>query len=95
MSLDKATVARIARLARISLPEEDLAPLAEKISGILTWIEQLSEVNTDGVTPMTSVVGHALHHREDVVTDGDFQDAVLGNAPDSADGYFVVPKVIE
>ena len=95
MSLDKATVARIARLARIYLPEEDLAPLAEEISGILTWIEQLREVNTDGVAPMTSVVGHALHHREDVVTDGDFQDAVLGNAPDSADGYFVVPKVIE
>lgn len=95
MSLDKATVARIARLARISLPEEDFAQLAEEISGILTWVEQLRDVNTDGVAPMTSVVGHPLHHREDVVTDGDCQDAVLGNAPDSADGYFVVPKVLE
>lgn len=95
MSLDKATVARIARLARISLPEEDLEPLAEELSGILKWIEQLSEVNTDGVAPMTSVVGHALHHREDVVTDGNRQDEVLANAPASADGYFVVPKVVE
>jgi aspartyl-tRNA(Asn)/glutamyl-tRNA(Gln) amidotransferase subunit C len=69
--------------------------LAEEISGILTWIEQLGEVNTDGVVPMTSVVGHALHHREDVVTDGDRQDAVLSNAPASDDGYFVVPKVVE
>jgi aspartyl-tRNA(Asn)/glutamyl-tRNA(Gln) amidotransferase subunit C len=95
MSLDKATVARIARLARISVPEEDLQPLAEELSGIFTWIEQLNEVDTDGVVPMTSVVGHALHHREDVVTDGNRQDAVLGNAPESADGYFVVPKVVE
>lgn len=95
MSLDKATVARIARLARISLPEEDLALFAEEMSGVLTWIEQLREVNTDGVAPMTSVVGHALHQREDVVTDGGLQEAVLLNAPDSTEGYFVVPKVIE
>ncbi len=95
MSLDKATVARIARLARVSLPEKDLAPLAEELSGILTWIEQLGEVNTDGVAPMTSVVGHALHHREDQVTDGNCRNDVLANAPESTDGYFVVPKVVE
>jgi len=64
MSLDKATVARIARLARISMPDEDLAPMADELSGILKWIEQLNEVGTAGVEPMTSVVGHPLHHRE-------------------------------
>ena len=95
MSLDKATVARIARLARVSLPDEDLEPMAAELSGILTWIEQLGEVDTEGVAPMTSVVGHALHHREDKVTDGDRRDDVLANAPETTDGYFVVPKVVE
>ncbi len=95
MSLDKATVARIARLARISMPDEDLAPMADELSGILKWIEQLNEVGTAGVEPMTSVVGHPLHHRDDVVTDGGCREDILGNATETADGYFVVPKVIE
>jgi len=95
MSLDKATVARIARLARIALPEEALAPMADELSGILKWIEQLEEVDTADVAPMTSVVEHPLHHRADEVSDGDRRDDVLLNAPESADGYYVVPKVVE
>lgn len=95
MSLDKATVARIARLARIALPEDALEPMATELSGILKWIEQLDEVDTADVAPMTSVVDHALHHREDEVTDGDRRDDVLLNAPESLDGYYVVPKVVE
>ena len=95
MSLDKATVARIARLARIAVREDELAPMADELSGILTWIEQLNEVDTDNVAPMTSVVEHALHHREDKVTDGNRRDDVLSNAPENDDGYYVVPKVVE
>ena len=95
MSLDKATVARIARLARIAVREEDLAPMAEELSGILQWIEQLQQVDTDAVAPMTSVVKHALHQRDDVVADGDRLSDVLANAPESDDGFYVVPKVVE
>jgi aspartyl-tRNA(Asn)/glutamyl-tRNA(Gln) amidotransferase subunit C len=95
MSLDSATVARIAKLARISLPEAERAPMAEELSGILKWIEQLNAVDTDGVEPMTSVVGHEPHQRDDVVTEGDRRDEVLANAPESTDGYFVVPRVVE
>ncbi len=69
--------------------------MATELSGILKWIEQLDEVDTADVAPMTSVVDHALHHREDEVTDGDRRDDVLLNAPESLDGYYVVPKVVE
>ncbi|MGH6895597.1 MAG: Asp-tRNA(Asn)/Glu-tRNA(Gln) amidotransferase subunit GatC [Geminicoccaceae bacterium] len=95
MSLDEKTVARIARLARIAVPEEELAPLAGELSHILEWIEQLNEVDTEGVAPMTSVVAMKLAWREDRVTDGGRAEAILANAPARQDGYFVVPKVVE
>ncbi len=95
MSIDKATVARIARLARIHLPEEDRARLAEELSNILGWIEQLAEVDTDGVAPMTSVVEMTLPRRADAVSDGGCADDILANAPRRDDGFFVVPKVVE
>ncbi|HYM72779.1 MAG TPA: Asp-tRNA(Asn)/Glu-tRNA(Gln) amidotransferase subunit GatC [Stellaceae bacterium] len=99
MALDKATVARIATLARIRLSEAELEPLAAELSGILDWIEQLGEVDTDNVEPMTSVAqmafGMTLPMRDDAVTDGQNRDAVLGNAPRTARGFFTVPKVVE
>ena len=95
MSIDAATVRRVARLARIQEPEERLEPLARELSGILGWIEQLGEVDTDGVEPMTSVVAAKLPMREDVVTEGGDPGVVLSNAPSEADGFFVVPKVVE
>jgi len=95
MSLDKATVARIAHLARLRVPDSALEPLAKELSGILTWIEQLNEVDVAGVEPMTSVVEMALRTREDKATEGGSADEVLANAPETSGGYFVVPKVIE
>ncbi|MCZ6509724.1 MAG: Asp-tRNA(Asn)/Glu-tRNA(Gln) amidotransferase subunit GatC [Alphaproteobacteria bacterium] len=95
MALDTDTVRRIARLARIYIPEEDLEPLAGELSNIIGWVEQLAEVDTDGVEPMTSVVEITPEQREDVVNDGGYRDRVLANAPDTADGFFTVPKVIE
>jgi aspartyl-tRNA(Asn)/glutamyl-tRNA(Gln) amidotransferase subunit C len=95
VSLDEATVARIARLARIAVPEAELAPLATELSHILQWIEQLNEVDTDGVPPMTSVAAMKLAWREDEVTDGGRPEDILANAPERQDGYFVVPKVVE
>jgi aspartyl-tRNA(Asn)/glutamyl-tRNA(Gln) amidotransferase subunit C len=93
MALDKAEVAGIATLARIRLAEDELEPLAAELSQILTWVEQLGEVDTDGVAPMTSVAALRLPMRDDSVTDGNCRDAILGNAPQSAKGFFVVPKV--
>ena len=95
MSIDAATVRRVAHLARIKEPEERLEPLARELSAILGWIEQLSEVDTDGVEPMTSVVAAKLPMRDDVVTEGGDPGVVLSNAPSQADGFFVVPKVVE
>jgi aspartyl-tRNA(Asn)/glutamyl-tRNA(Gln) amidotransferase subunit C len=95
MSIDVHTVRRVARLARIREPEERLEPLAQELSAIMGWIEQLGEVDTDGVEPMTSVVAQQLPMRDDVVTDGGDAGVVLANAPSSADGFFVVPKVVE
>ena len=95
MALDTDTVRRIARLARIHIPEEDLAPLAGELSNIIGWVEQLAEVDTAGVEPMTSVVETTLKQRDDVVTDGGYSEQVLANAPDVADGFFTVPKVVE
>ena len=95
MSMDKATVANVARLARIRLNEEELDLYTRELSGILDWIEQLQAVNTDGVEPMSSVVEPLLPEREDVVTDGNIQEDVLANAPEAAHGYYVVPKVVE
>jgi aspartyl-tRNA(Asn)/glutamyl-tRNA(Gln) amidotransferase subunit C len=95
MSLDEATVARIARLARIAVPEAELRPLAGELSRILEWIEQLNEVDTKGVPPMTSVVAMRLAWREDQVTDGGRPEDILKNAPAREGDYFVVPKVVE
>jgi len=95
MAIDAATVRKVARLARIAEPEEKLEPLAKELSGILNWIEQLNEVDTDGVEPMTSAVRVALPMREDVVTDGGDPEKVLSNAPKRAGGFYVVPKVVE
>jgi aspartyl-tRNA(Asn)/glutamyl-tRNA(Gln) amidotransferase subunit C len=95
MALDKATVARIAHLARIRVPEEDLEPLTAELARILTWVEQLAEVDTENVEPLRKVMDIPAHWREDVVTDGGRPEQILMNAPRRHDGYFVVPKVVE
>ena len=95
MALDKATVAHIAALARIRLSEAELEPLAEELSHILSWVEQLNEVDTTGVAPMASAASASLPMRDDAVTDGGCRDAILGIAPRAARGYFTVPKVVE
>ena len=95
MPLDKATVARIATLARIRLSEAELEPMAAELSGILDWVEQLQEVDTEGVAQMASVAGMRLPMRDDKVTDGGRRDAVLGTAPKAEKGFFTVPKVVE
>ena len=95
MAIDAATVRKVARLARIAQPEERLEPLAKELSGIMAWIEQLAEVDTDGVTPMTSAVSMPMPLRDDVVTEGGDARVVLSNAPKSSGDFFVVPKVVE
>ena len=95
MSLDKATVRRIAQLARLRVDEARLAPLAQELNNILGWIEQLNEVDTADVAPMTSVVEMTLARRRDDVTDGAMADRIAANAPDTAGAFFVVPKVVE
>jgi aspartyl-tRNA(Asn)/glutamyl-tRNA(Gln) amidotransferase subunit C len=95
MSLDKAAVLHIATLARIEVPESDLDRLAQELSGILGWIEQLGEVDTAEVEPMRSVMPIKAHWRADEVSDGGRAQEVLRNAPAAHDGYFVVPKVVE
>ena len=100
MSVDTATVARIAALARIKVSEGELAGMVPELNGILAWVEQLAEVDVTGVEPMTAVIPNTLRLRDDVVnadplTGGDRRDAVLANAPAAEHGFFGVPKVIE
>lgn len=95
MSVDAAIVRKIARLARIGIEDTEVEPLAGELSAILGWIEQLGEVDTAGVEPMTAVIPKALAWRADAVTDGGIQAAVLANAPEATAGFFAVPKVIE
>jgi len=95
MSIDENTAARVAKLARIKVEPEALGALAQDFNGILGFIEQLNEVDIEGVEPMTSVTPQKLKRRADAVTDGDQQDAVLRNAPDAREGFFAVPKVVE
>jgi aspartyl-tRNA(Asn)/glutamyl-tRNA(Gln) amidotransferase subunit C len=95
MSLDPATVRRIATLARIRVEEHEVPQLAQELNGILGWIEQLNEVNVDGVEPLTGAVRMALKMREDMVTDGFYRDKVLANAPERIGDFFAVPKVVE
>lgn len=95
MSLDPATVRRIARLARIHVDDAEVAPLAHELNAILGWIEQLNEVDVEGIDPLTGAAQMAMRMRDDAVTDGGIADAVLGNAPDRAGPFYAVPKVVE
>lgn len=95
MSVDNNTVRKIARLARIAVPEADVPGLTDQLNGILGWIEQLGEVDTSGIDPMASVMPGTLRWRVDIVSDGGIQNKILANAPDAASGFFAVPKVIE
>lgn len=95
MSIDAATVKRIGRLARIRVEETEVEKYQGEINAILGFVEQLSEVNVEGVEPMTSVIPMQLRRREDVVTDGGYPEKVVANAPLSEDNFFMVPKVIE
>ena len=96
MSIDKDAVKRLANLSRLRIPEENLDEMVAEITKIIGWVEQLQDVDTDGVLPMNSVVEDMkLPEREDVINDGNIRDPVLANAPDQMDGYFLVPKVVE
>ncbi|MFZ5962741.1 Asp-tRNA(Asn)/Glu-tRNA(Gln) amidotransferase subunit GatC [Thalassococcus sp. BH17M4-6] len=95
MSIDTETAARVAKLARIKVEDDALPALASEFNTILGFIEQLQEVDVDGVEPMVSVTPMRLKRRQDGVTDGDQQDKVLANAPDAREGFFAVPKVVE
>ena len=95
MSINKETVLKIAALARLKVSDDELDALSIELSNILRWVEQLDEIDTSNVSPMASVIDTNAQPRKDKITDGDVQDKVLINAPDSRDGYFTVPKVIE
>jgi aspartyl-tRNA(Asn)/glutamyl-tRNA(Gln) amidotransferase subunit C len=95
MSVDAATVRRIAQLARIAVTETEVPHLQDELNAMLAFVEQLSEVNVDGVEPMTSVMPLELKKRPDVVTDGEIADDIVRNAPASEDHFFLVPKVVE
>ncbi|MFC5736477.1 Asp-tRNA(Asn)/Glu-tRNA(Gln) amidotransferase subunit GatC [Sinirhodobacter huangdaonensis] len=95
MSIDIDTARKVAHLARIAVAEENLPKLAQDLSGILTFMEQLNEVDVAGLEPMTSVTPMRLKRRADVVTDGGYAEKILSNAPDAREGFFAVPKVVE
>jgi aspartyl-tRNA(Asn)/glutamyl-tRNA(Gln) amidotransferase subunit C len=95
MSVDRETVRRIARLARLAVDEEQVAAMEAELNALLSWVEQLQEVNVEGVPPMTSVVAQRLKMREDEVTDGGYADDLMANAPVAENHFFVVPKVVE
>jgi aspartyl-tRNA(Asn)/glutamyl-tRNA(Gln) amidotransferase subunit C len=95
MSVSHEQVRHIAKLARIAMSDEELERLVPELNNILGWVEQLGEVDTEGVEPLATVVDQRLRLREDVVTDGDCRDDILANAPDAQHGFFAVPKVIE
>ena len=95
MSVDATTVRRIAHLARIAVSDAEVPHLQGELNAMLAFVEQLSEVNVEGVEPMTSVTPMEMKKRADVVTDGGIRDDVLANAPATEDGFFLVPKVVE
>jgi aspartyl-tRNA(Asn)/glutamyl-tRNA(Gln) amidotransferase subunit C len=95
MSVDQATVRRIARLARIAVTDEDVPQLQGELNAILSFVEQLAEVDVEGVEPMTSVIPMDMKKRQDVVTDGGYPDMIVQNAPVTEDHFFLVPKVVE
>jgi len=95
MSVNTEQVRHIAKLARIAMSDAEVAELVPELNAIIGWVEQLSEVDTEGVEPLTAVIDQKLRLREDKVTDGNVRDAVLANAPEAEHGFFAVPKVIE
>ncbi len=95
MHVDQGTVRRVARLARLKITDDEAKSLESEISGILDWVEQLKQVDTSAVEPMTRVVAQEMKKRADVVTDGEISDDIVRNAPMTEDHYFVVPKVVE
>ena len=95
MSVDANEVRHVARLARLALGEDEIGRMVPELNNILKWVEQLEEVDTDGVEPLTAVIENRLRLREDVVDDGNCRDDILKNAPDAQHGFFAVPKVIE
>jgi aspartyl-tRNA(Asn)/glutamyl-tRNA(Gln) amidotransferase subunit C len=95
MSVTNEKVRHIARLARIAMSDEELEQLVPELNNILGWVEQLGEVNTDGVEPLTAVIDQKMRLREDIVTEGNIRAEVLANAPEAQHGFFAVPKVIE
>ena len=95
MSVNESQVRHVAKLARLALSDAEIDKMVPELNNILGWVEQLAEVDTDGVEPLTAVIDLKLRLRDDVVTDGDVRDAVLANAPDAQHGFFAVPKVIE
>ncbi len=95
MSVTKDDVRKVARLARLKMTDEELDRYTPQLNNILGFVEQLAEVNTDSVEPLANVVNIDLKLREDAVNDGDYQDKVLSNAPETASGFYVVPKVVE
>jgi len=95
MSVDAETVRRIAHLARIAVAEPEIDHLKGELNAILAWVEQLGEVDVEGVEPMTSVTPMTMKKRADAVTDGDIVDQIVKNAPQTDDGFFLVPKVVE
>lgn len=95
MSVDEKAVRKIASLARIAVTDQEVAAMTGELNNILGWVEQLGEVDTDGIDPLAAVIPNHLRLREDVVTDGDIRDEVLANAPQAEHGFYAVPKVIE
>jgi aspartyl-tRNA(Asn)/glutamyl-tRNA(Gln) amidotransferase subunit C len=95
MSVDRTTVRRIARLARVAITDQEAERLEAELSGILDWVAQLDELDTSNVEPMTRVAAMTMKQRDDVVTDGFCADDILRNAPEVDDHYFVVPKIVE
>ena len=95
MSVDQATVRRIAHLARIAVTDEEVPHLQGELNAMLAFVEQLSQVDVTGVEPMTSVTPMTMKKRQDVVTDGGYPDVIVGNAPATEDHFFLVPKVVE
>ncbi len=95
MSIDKETVRKVAGLARLKLNEEELERFTPQVAGILKWVDMLGEVNTDNVAPLANVVNSDLKLRVDAVNDGGYQKEILANAPESMEGFFVVPRVVE
>jgi aspartyl-tRNA(Asn)/glutamyl-tRNA(Gln) amidotransferase subunit C len=95
MSVSNEQVRHIAKLARIGMTDAEIGALVPELNNILGWVEQLGEVNTDGVEPLTAVIDQKLRLRDDIVNDGDIRDEVLANAPEAQHGFFAVPKVIE